>query len=135
MDAVAPSASSALAIVAATGAPALISSYFGVPVDAIVCATVGSGLGVALASRADPELSSVFMIVVVGLMGIAFGMFFGTFVASLGVPLLAHMIGTPVNEVLARNCASLALGFATRPLMPTAIDALKGRIRSFGDKS
>jgi len=115
-----------------TGTLTLAGSFYGIPADSMLAATLGAGMAMASAQRIELTRTSLLAALGVFASALIFAIFLGPLVGAVVDGVVLKLTGVDLPDAPARAAASLLIGLGSQRWLPALLDRVSFQIK--GDK-
>ena len=112
-----------------TGTLTLAGSFYGIPADSMLAATLGAGMAMASAQRIEMTRASIFAAVSVFVGAMVFAVFFGPLVGLIADALVYKFIGVDLPDAPTRAAVSLLIALGAQRWLPVLLDRVTVEIK------
>lgn len=111
----------AASVAITTGTLTLAGSFYGIPADAMLAATLGAGIAMSSAGRLDMKRASIVTALGVFVTSLILAVFFGPLVGIIADGVIDKLTGINLPDGPVRAAAALLVGLGAQRWLPAAL--------------
>lgn len=112
-----------------TGTLTLAGSFYGIPADSMLAATLGAGMAMASAQRIEMTRASIFGALSVFISAMVFAVFLGPLFGLIVDALVYKFIGVDLPDAPTRAAVSLLIALGAQRWLPVVLDRVTAGIQ------